>query len=328
VVGCVAELARTEQLGSDGEPDPRRLAVMWGAAAVLAILVARDLVTTRWNPRVFIPTARDRHAGDELIATIRALPGEVWVPSHPWYAHLAGKRMYVHRMGVKDVTVRKPRPIRGLDRAIREHRFDAIVLDNRDLHLELSAIQTSYRADDLVPRTARPRLFTGAKIVPDSIWVPAGPPIHPPGVHPIADFEDEDFDHWTMYGSAWGTGAASRSLPGQGLVRRYGGRWFATSFHGGDVRTGTLISPPFVIDGSRITMRIGGGADDPRLRVELRIDGKAVRTVSPPLPASERFSDVEWNVEDLRGQTAAVALVDDSTVPWGHLNVDEILLWP
>ncbi len=118
------------------------------------------------------------------------------------------------------------------------------------------------------------------------------------------------------------------ALPGQGLVRRFGGRWFATSFHGGDVRTGTLISPPFVIDGSRITMRLGGGAEDPQLRVELRIDGKAVRSASPPSPPSERFSDVEWNVADLRGQTAAIALVDDSTVSWGHLNVDEIWLWP
>jgi hypothetical protein len=89
-----------------------------------------------------------------------------------------------------------------------------------------------------------------------------------------------------------------------------------------------LISPPFVIDGSRITLRIGGGADDAELRVELRIDGKAVRSASPPSPPSERFSDIEWAVDDLRGQTAAIALVDDSTLSWGHLNVDEIWLWP
>jgi hypothetical protein len=295
---------------------------------VCALLVGRDLLTQRWNPRQFIPTAADRHAGDELIATIRALPGEVWVPSHPWYAHLAGKRMYVHRMGVKDVTVRKPRPIRGLERAIIERRFDAIVLDNRDLQLELPAIGANYRPDDLVPRNAKPRLYTGAKITPDSIWVPAGPAERPPGVRVIADFEEARFEHWTVYGSAWGGGGERAALPGQGLVRRYGGRWFATSFHGGDVRTGTVISPPFVITGSKISMRIGGGAEDPQLRVELRIDGVAVRSAQPPSPPSERFSDVEWNVQDLRGQTAAIALVDDSTVSWGHLNVDEIWLWP
>lgn len=328
VLACVAELAHADRPLPTGDLDLRRHALTWGVAAVCALLVGKDLYERRWEPRRFIPTARDRAAGDELIATIRALPGEVWVPSHPWYARLAGKNMYVHRMGVKDVTVRKPRPIRGLDRAIAERRFDAIVLDNRDLHLELPAIQAHYRSDDLVARNARPRLFTGAKIVPDSIWVPAGPAPRPPGVRVIADFEDARFEHWTIYGSAWGNGPVRAALPGQGLVRRFGGRWFATSFHGGDVRTGTLISPPFVIDGSRITMRVGGGAEDPQLRVELRIDGKAVRSASPPSPPSERFSDVEWNVADLRGQTAAIALVDDSTVSWGHLNVDEIWLWP
>ncbi len=328
VLACASELLRADQPVRHGEPDLRRVAGAWAAAALCAVAIGRDLMSSRWNPRAFIPTTRDRLAGDELIATIRALPGEVWVPSHPWYAHLAGKRMYVHRMGVKDVTVRKPRPIKGLDRAIAEQRFDAIVLDNRDLHLELPAIASYYRPDDLVPRNARPRLFSGAKIVPDTIWVPAGPALLPPGVRALFDFEASRFEHWTVYGSAWGNGGERKELPGQGLVRRYGGRWFATSFHGGDVRTGTLISPPFVIDGSRITMRIGGGADDPQLRVELRIDGKAARSASPPLPPSERFSDVEWNVEDLRGQTAAIALVDDSTVPWGHLNVDEMWLWP
>jgi hypothetical protein len=328
VLACMAELLQSDRVLPDGSADRQRIAATWAAAALCGLIVGRDLIDSRWDPRRFIPTTADRHAGDELVATIRALPGEVWVPSHPWYAHLAGKRMYVHRMGVKDVTVRKPRPIRGLDRAISEHRFDAIVLDNRDLHLELPAIQQFYRPDDLVPRNARPRLFTGAKIVPDSIWVPAGPAERPPGVKVLADFEDQHFEHWTVYGSAWGQGAERTGLPGQGLVRRYGGRYFATSFHGGDVRTGTVISPPFVITGSRITFRIGGGAEDPQLRVELRIDGVAVRSAQPPSPPSERFSDVEWNVQDLRGQTAALALVDDSTVSWGHMNVDEIWLWP
>jgi hypothetical protein len=328
VLACAGALIQVDHPRPDGEPDLRRIAAMWAAAALCAIVMGRDLIKAKWDPRVYIPTAKDRAAGDELIATIRALPGEVWVPSHPWYAHLAGKRMYAHRMGIKDVTWRQSRTIAGLDRALRERRFDAIVMDNRDLFLELPMLNASYRADDMVPGNARPRLFTGAKIVPDKIWVPAGPLVRPAGVRVIADFESSRFEHWTVYGSAWGTGAVMKEVSGQGQVLRFGGRWFTTSFHGGDVRTGTLISPPFVIDGSKITLRIGGGSDDPQLRVELRIDGKAVRSASPPSPPSERFSDVEWQVGDLLGQTAAIALVDDSTRSWGHLNVDEIWLWP
>ncbi len=328
VLACAGALIKDDEIMANGEIDRRRVIGVWAVAAICAVVMGRDLVKAKWDPRVFIPTARDRAAGDKLIATIRVLPGEVWVPSHPWYAHLAGKRMYAHRMGIKDVTARKPRPVAGLDRALRERRFDAIVMDNRDLFLELPLINANYRADDMIPGNARPRLFTGAKIVPDLIWVPAGPLERPPGVRVLFDFETQRFDYWTIYGSAWGNGPVSSSLPGQGRVLRYGGRWFATSWHGGDIRTGTLISPPFVIDGSKISLRIGGGADDQQLRVELRIDGKAVRTASPPSPPSERFSDVEWQVEDLRGQTAAIALVDDSTLSWGHLNVDEIWLWP
>ncbi len=298
------------------------------ATAAVAIGLGVQLYSARWNPRPFIPTARDRAAGDELIATIRALPGHVWVPSHPWYAHLAGKPMYVHRMGVKDVTARKPRPVMGLEEALRGREFSAIVFDNRDLFLEVPAINLYYRPDDLVPRTARPRLFTGAKIVPDSIWVPAGHAALPPGWRVLFDFEDGSFAGWTVFGSAWGTTPERKEVAGQGMVRRFGGRLFATSFHGGDGRTGTLLSAPFTIDADTIMMRLGGGADDSGLRVELRIDGKPVRTATPPGPPSERFSDVRWNVADLVGQTATIALVDESQQSWGHLNVDEIWIGP
>ena len=338
VLACAVEL-----VGSD-EPaaPPWTRWLPMAAAATVAMVLGAQLISAKWDPRRFIPTDHDRRSGDELIDTIRALPGEVWVPSHPWYAYLAGKRPYVHRMGIKDVTALRlpadslaaqvvPRyrvDTRSIEPALREHRFAAIVLDNRDLHLESGLIAAHYRPDDLVPRNARPRLYTGAKVVPDSIWVPAGPAQRPDGVRVLFDFESQQFEHWTVLGSAWGSGPVRKELTGQGLVRRFGGRWFATSFHGGDAATGTMISPPFVLDGGRIEMRLGGGAENSKLRVELRIDGKAVRVASPPSPPSERFSDVAWDLAGLRGQTAAIALVDDESGPWGHLNVDEIWLWP
>lgn len=326
VLACGQEL-----LGDDGGAHPRDLrprAAAHAVAAVVAIVLGTQLYWARWNPRTFIPTAADRRAGDALIATIRDIPGRVWIPSHPWYAHLAGKPMYVHRMGVKDVTVRKPRPISGLEEALRGREFAAIVLDNRDLHLELPALTRYYRPDDEVPRNARPRLYTGAKIVPDSIWIPAGRAALPAGWRVLFDFESASFANWTILGSAWGVAPERKELPGQAMVRRFGGRWFATSMHGGDQATGTLISGPFVIDADTIGMRLGGGTGDPGLRVELRIDGVPVRTLSPPAPPSERLSDVSWYVPDLIGQTATIAVVDDSRESWGHLNVDEIWIGP
>jgi hypothetical protein len=329
ILACVECL-----LGVDGayeRSSPRRsnrIAAAHAIVAVVAVGFGVQLYHARWNPRVFIPTAKDRVAGDELIATIRALPGRVWVPSHPWYAHLAGKPMYVHRMGVKDVTARKPRTIAGLEEALRGHEFAAIVLDNRDLQLELPSLTQYYRPDDLVPRTAQPRLFTGAKIVPSSIWVAAGRAVPPLGWRVLFDFEDATFTRWTLMGSAWGTGPERKEVTGQGMVRHFGGRYFVTSMHGGDATTGTLISAPFAIDSDSVRLRIGGGSDDGGLRVELRVDGKPVRTASPPAPPSDRFTELSWNVADLLGQEATIALVDDSTGSWGHLNIDEIWIGP
>ncbi|MEZ4399456.1 MAG: hypothetical protein R3B06_05535 [Kofleriaceae bacterium] len=327
ILACVELLVH-----GDDELDRRRRArartFAHVAAALVAVGLGIQLYQARWNPQRLVPTARDRAAGDELIATIRDLPGQVWVPSHPWYGHLAGKSMYVHRMGIVDVTTGKPRVVAGLEEALRGREFDAIVFDNVDLHQTLGLITQYYRPDDLVGRNARPRLFTGAKKVPDSIWVPAGKPTLPPGWRVLFDFEDGTYAKWTLFGSAWGVAPERKSLEGQGLVRRFGGRYFATSMHGGDASTGMLLSGPFTIDADTIRLRLGGGSGDGGLRVELRIDGKAVRTASPPPPPSERFSDVDWNVADLVGQTATLALIDESQTSWGHLNVDEVWLGP
>jgi hypothetical protein len=296
-------------------------------AAVVAIALGAQLVAARWEPREFIPTGADRAAGAALVRRIAAIDGEVWIPSHPWYGHLAGKRMYVHRMGVKDVTVRKPRPIAGLDAAIASHQFAALVLDNRDLHLELSSIARHYRADEGLARGEKPRLYTGARIVPDTIWVPAVKTPPPVGARVLFDFEGASFDGWQRTGGPWGTRPEPRELTAQGQVRRFGGRYFATSLHGGDAATGTLVSPAFTIDGNRITLRLGGGTDHRGLRAELRLGDDVALVAAAPSPPSETFSLVEWDVSGLRGKAAHIALVDTATGSWGHLNVDEIWIW-
>jgi hypothetical protein len=59
--------------------------------------------STGYDPRPYVPTRLDRELGDQVIARLRAAPGEVLIPFHPFYAHLAGKRTALHRMGVMDV---------------------------------------------------------------------------------------------------------------------------------------------------------------------------------------------------------------------------------
>jgi hypothetical protein len=86
---------------------------------------------TGYDPRIFIPTARDRAAGDALLARLRATDGDVLIPFHPFYAHLAGKRTYLHRMGVLDIWRAGMGAPAGLVDALDAHRFALVVMDDK-----------------------------------------------------------------------------------------------------------------------------------------------------------------------------------------------------
>jgi hypothetical protein len=299
------------------------------AAVAVALAVGITLVSSTWNPAKYIPRDADAAAGDALIKRIAAVEGDVWVPNHPWYAHLAGKRMFAHRMGIKDVTARKPRPIAGLDASLRNHRFAAIFLDINDLHQEVPGFRAAYRTDIALPGRERPRVYTGAPAaVPEAVWIPAVKEKPPFGVRVLFDFETGRYDGWEIQGDAWGRAPVNGAVQGQAVVGGYGGRFFATSMSGGEKATGTLISQPFVIEGNKISLRVGGGISDD-LRVELRIDGRMVRRAVASSPVGERLTVIEWDVADLRELTARIAAVDNNaTNSWAHLNFDEIWLWP
>jgi hypothetical protein len=302
--------------------------VVAAAAAAVALTGAITLARADWDPRRFIPRDADERAGAALVQHIASMDGDVWVPSHPWYAHLAGKRMFAHRMGIKDVTARKPRPVLGLDTALRTHAFSAIVCDNRDVHLDLPGFTTQYRTDAALPSGERPRLYTGARVVPEAVWIPAVKEKPPFGVRILADFESGNFAGWQARGTAWGKTPATGAVTGQAVVGGFGGRYFATSMRGGEAATGALTSEPFLLDGHKISLRLGGGTSD-KLRVELRVDGKTVRTAKAQAPVGERLIETTWDIGEFFEQTAVLVLVDDDDGrSWAHLNVDEIWLWP
>src|SRR5690606_17699339 len=125
-----------------------------GVAAVAVVAVGAQLYAARWQPSRFIPTARDRQAGDALIAHLRELRahGDIYVPFHPWYARLAGQdATYVHRMGVLDMTYAGAWSVAGLREALSGGRFAAVVLDNRPVGPELAGLRQGYRHDHAIP---------------------------------------------------------------------------------------------------------------------------------------------------------------------------------
>jgi hypothetical protein len=313
---------------------------VWPMAAppAVAALLAVQLVFELWSPARFVPTARDVAAGQALIEHLRGLRehGDIYVPYHPWYARLAGQdNPYTHRMGIMDMSYGDHWQVAGLREAFREHRFAAVILDNRPPGWEFPDFTRNYRSEERIPERMRPRLYTGARVQPDAVWVPidTGPPAGvPPGMPGAAitffDFERGNFRDWDSAGTAWGKRPVERPLTRQGPVSRYRGRYYVTSMHGGDKATGTLSSPPFHITGPRLTFRMSGGAaEDLRIELVTTADQRTVRTAMNDID-SERMREVAWDVRDVQGLEARLMLVDEATGAWGHLNADDFVLWP
>jgi hypothetical protein len=113
-----------------------RVAGASGARQAPALAWLLSLATLLLAPRVpsgyalaaRIPTAEARAKEEALVARLRAVDGEVWLPTRPWYALLAGKRPLAGEMGASDVAPTGV-VIAGFDDALRARRFAAVVLD-------------------------------------------------------------------------------------------------------------------------------------------------------------------------------------------------------
>ncbi len=145
----------------------------------------------------------------------------------------------------------------------------------------------------------------------------------------VTDFEQEGYGEWAVTGEAFGPGPATETLPGQMHVGGYKGKRLINSFFKGDKSTGTLTSPPIVIERDYLHFLIGGGAHAGKTCINLLHNGEVVRTAtgSADNPGdSENLNPHAWNVEDLKGKTASLQIVDQATGGWGHINIDHIVL--
>jgi hypothetical protein len=157
---------------------PAYLGAVAAASAGLGLAVQLGYHATRWRPAAYAPTAQDRQAGDCLVRSLRAVDGDVLMPFHPWYPRLAGKRTFAHRMGILDMRHPHQIPVAGLREAIAEQRFAVIVLNHnggdhkRGVMGELPGLERYYHEVGEIPSALRPRVYTGARTMPRSIFVP------------------------------------------------------------------------------------------------------------------------------------------------------------
>lgn len=144
----------------------------------------------------------------------------------------------------------------------------------------------------------------------------------------LADFEGEMYGDWKTTGEAFGPGPARGTLPNQMPVSGFLGKGLVNSYFNGDGTTGTLTSPAFKIERRYLNFLIGGGKHEGETCINLRVDGRLVRTASGPNDkpgGSEQLEWHTWDVTEFAGKQAVIEIVDRHTGGWGHINVDQIV---
>jgi len=171
------------------------------------------------------------------------------------------------------------------------------------------------------------RLPILASIIPLLLALPAGTMFAAEDLA-VADFEGPDFTGWDATGEAFGQAPAAGAIEGQMKVEGFEGKGFANSFHGGDYTTGALVSPAFTVERKFLNFLIGGGGFPGETCMNLKSQGKIVRSATGPNKSpgsSERLDWETWDLSDLMGKTVSLEMVDSRKGTWGHLNVDQIV---
>ena len=97
--------------------------------------------------------------------------------------------------------------------------------------------------------------FDGKRFTADNVR-----PYTPPEGEVFEDFESSGYGDWSTTGTAFGSGPATGTLPGQQTVSGFAGDRLVNSFLDFDSSQGTLTSPPFRVTRDHINLLVGGGA--------------------------------------------------------------------
>ena len=126
-----------------------------------------------------------------------------------------------------------------------------------------------------------------------------------------------------MTGDAFGKRPSRGTEAGQQPVSGFAGRGLVNTFIAGDGPQGTATSKPFRIERRYIGFLIGGGIHAGQTCINLRVDGKVVRTATGK--NLEALEPASWDVAELKGKEAVIEIVDRDSGGWGHINIDQIV---
>ena len=281
-------------------------------ATALALLALQSFKTGPPDPKT-VPTEQDRVAAARFLEHLSGLPGDGFIPFHPYYAVLVGKRPFVHRMGVFDVAAKLGRP-RGLDEAIATQRFPWIVLDWKSRPNEWPGLDEKYHAvHTFQDGVDSARSMSGAETSPRYLLTPtASPRAAENGVRSLGSFDLRHFEGWIPEGDAFG----ATPIP----TREFGhGSGVADSAAGGVAAVGVLRSPSIRIDAPMLEFLLAGDADR-GVRVFLLVEGEIVREASPRGVAEI----IRWDVTAWQQHDATLVVEDRSAN--ASLRIDEVSL--
>jgi len=140
--------------------------------------------------RGFLPSRADRARGDALVARLATAAGDVFVPDHSFYPHLAGKPTRLHAMNLADLQGAGMRAPRDLVEELRRKQFSLVVVDlevpedgpddpaARAAREEeaiglVPGLSKNYR---MAERILGPRVYSGGRFEPCCLLVPREAP--------------------------------------------------------------------------------------------------------------------------------------------------------
>ncbi|MCA9179547.1 MAG: PSD1 domain-containing protein [Planctomycetales bacterium] len=146
------------------------------------------------------------------------------------------------------------------------------------------------------------------------------------------DFEDGNYDDWSIDGEAFGDGPVTLNDIGkyQGKINAVG-RYFVNSHNlrasagdkRGDEAQGTMTSAEFTIQRRWITFWVGGGAHVDKTQVQLVVDGNPVRKSTGASNNQMRLE--RWDVAEFAGKSARIQVLDHQVGGWGNIGLDHIV---
>ncbi|MFH1464155.1 MAG: hypothetical protein ABIO70_07200 [Pseudomonadota bacterium] len=147
-------------------------------------MIAGQCWAGRWERDRFLPTQADLAAGQQVLDTLRGYQGAVLMPHSPYYPVMVGKEPSFALIALWDIThAHSPlkREAKAIDRAIREQRFDAIILASRKFEYGLHKAYQQSGSIHLKGRALMPK--SGWRARPSVIFEPKPDAPPPPGRH-------------------------------------------------------------------------------------------------------------------------------------------------